>query len=167
MTTLRAKLVPWKTADIVAMAVLVGLGLVLLIVSWWAISGTTEFSAHLGWLAIGVGGVVVSALGMGLWLFVGRQRIAIRYTALAARARQYAVAAEGTSLEAGRGGGERHQRESQHDAASLDDGRPVANPRMSRYHRPDCLLVEGKQVKVQKRETHQRAGRRACEVCRP
>lgn len=167
MTTSKAKLVPWKTGDVVALSLLVGLGLVLLIVSWWGTSGTTEFAAHLGWLAVGAGGVVVSALGMGLWLFVGRQRVAVRYGVLAAGARQYAVAAEGASLEASRGGGEADQRESRCKAPSLDDARPVANAQMSRYHRPGCLLVKGKQVRAQERETHEGAGRRPCEVCLP
>jgi hypothetical protein len=38
---------------------------------------------------------------------------------------------------------------------------------MSFFHRADCLLMAGKEVRVAGRADHERAGRAACEVCRP
>lgn len=43
----------------------------------------------------------------------------------------------------------------------------VSGDRMSKYHRPECLLVKGKQVSAATLSEHAAADRTACDVCKP
>ncbi len=121
-------------------------GLVLLAMAWVGASGRQETSDQIAWLNLGIVGVLVPAVAGRLWVLRSRRTV------------QYRV---GMILDAA-------------DAVPLDViGQPVRPHRlvtaakMSRFHRPECLLVAGKALSDDSLAAHERAGRRPCEMCRP
>jgi hypothetical protein len=104
-------------------------------------AGTVDLRAQLAWTALAVGATIVSGAGNAMWL-------ASRYKLVRARIGKLSVPAVPVR-------------------PAQIDGRLVASRAMTRYHRPDCLMVRGKTVRAASPSVHHRAGRNPCGVCEP
>lgn len=117
-----------------------------------------DLRAQVRWLNVGTIGVVVLGAGNVVWYLVGRRANgALRrrvHAALAAQGRGAPIGASATSAPSGESG-----------ATASASGALVAGRGMTRFHRPDCLLVAGKTVRPATEATHHRRGRRPCGVC--
>jgi hypothetical protein len=120
----------------------------LLAGSWWAISDTGTLERQVNLLLPAVAALCVCLTACLGWVFVGRRRIALRRAQLAVQ-----VAARFPGPSTASDGARR---------AVL-----VAADSMTRYHRPGCQLVRGKDVRPDTRPAHEQAARRACGLCRP
>jgi hypothetical protein len=133
---------PWRLGDLIRLYAALAVGALLVLAAWLGASGTTKLSAQIAWVNAGIGGLIVGAAGIAWWLLTGRRSIGRRIERLA------------DTLYATPSG----------PAAAT---RLVAGPRMTRYHRPGCPLVEGKSVRPADEAEHRRAGLRPCGVCAP
>ncbi len=133
---------PPLTAVILAAAI----GLVLLVAAWSGASDQRESADQMAWLNIGVAGVVLTGAVGGSWVLRGRRAVEARLARLLSGADvvEPEVAPAPVAVE-----------------------RLVTALRMTRYHIPECLLVNGKALFPDTRATHERAGLRPCEMCRP
>ena len=141
---------PWHAGNHLSLAFLSLLGLGGIVLSWWMVAGTAEAATQQGWLDVGVVALLLAATGDALYLLNGRRRVRTRQRALALR---MTARADGLVRT---------------DSVRADSGGMVVTaPRMSRYHRAGCLLVQGKPVTWGSVAENVRAGRRPCGVCTP
>jgi hypothetical protein len=142
---------PWHAGNRLSLAFLSLLGVGGIVLSWWVVAGTAETVTQQGWLDVGVVAVLLAATGDALYLMAGQRVVRTRQQALALRL-------------AARAGGI-----AERDDVSADSvaGMVVTAPRMSRYHRSDCLLVRGRTVSRGSVAENRLAGRRPCGVCTP
>jgi hypothetical protein len=141
---------PWSSEHVVRLIIADGLGLILVLVGWWQAAGVGSVHAGIAWLNLCLAGLVVAAVGNGLWLLRARQAVGLARMRVLGAPRPVGVSSD------------RVYRPSDNGHAVL-----VAVPGLLRFHRPGCALVAGKQVRVASRVAHERAGRQACEVCEP
>ena len=120
-------------------------GLLLVFLAWYETSASVRLGSQVRWTNVGVAGVIVLGAGNLLWLLRGKRATG--------QLRRHVL-----------------------PLVALDDHTPVearpasplvAGPDMTRFHRADCPLVAGKQVRAAARESHVRAGREPCGVCLP
>ena len=105
---------------------------------------TGDLGRQSDWTALAVAALALGVLTSALWLLGGRRAVGRRRVDLAkAAAAIFEVPPT---------------------AAAQGDHR-VATVVMSRYHRPNCQMVRGKELVTVPVEEHQRAGRTACAVC--
>jgi hypothetical protein len=124
-------------------------GLALIIMAWNQASAITSVPVEQGWLKLAIAGFVIAGGADGIWILAGLRSVDRCSLALV-------LSQQGdrpVSESPGRNG---------HRAAPL-----VSGAKMSRYHRPNCLLMVGKAARGTSRAEHERAGLRPCEVCRP
>ncbi len=142
---------PWHAGNQLSLAFLSLLGLGGIVLSWWMVAGSAATATQQSWLDLGVVALLLAATGDALYLLNGRRAVRREQQALSLR---LAALADGDAAA---------------DAASTasDSGLVVTAPRMSRYHRPDCLLVRGKTVSRGTMAENRGAGRRPCGVCTP
>jgi hypothetical protein len=138
---------PWGRREFVGFAALTALGGAFLGAGYLGTSAELQLGEQVPFLDLGVAGVVVAGVGGVAWLTTGLRAV---------RSRKAAVLAQVRSRFDG--------------ASAVDDAAPgaevlVAGARMTRYHRPDCLLVAGKPVSPGSPADQRRAGRRPCGVC--
>ena len=114
--------------------------LTIVLVSWAAASTRLTAGEQTRYVALALGGVLVSAAGSARWLLGGRAAIGRRRSAL-------------LTLTV--------------PTAHIPDDRLVTSEAMTRYHRPDCDLVLNKACASRSRGEHHAAGRTACGICRP
>jgi len=119
--------------------------------AYWATAGTTDTATQFKWLEAGIAAVIVAAAGYGAWLLTGHRSIQQRKRVLT----RVLV----TSLDT------MDQRVP--DTAVDIRERVFVAPRMQMYHRSGCLLLAGKELVETTASDQQRAGRRACGMCRP
>lgn len=96
------------------------------------------------WAVLAVLAAVLSGAANGWWLLTGRRALAQRRQRLFGRGRGAPVG----------------PRIAEPDAL-------VAAAEMTRYHRAGCTLAHGKAVLGAPRSSHEAAGRRPCDWCRP
>ncbi len=127
------------------------LALAGLVVGWVGVSGTVRLSTQTGWLALGIGSLILAGFAMVGWLITGMVRIAaLRREVVATLTARSAVAQASATL-----------------AADTTAVYGVA-PGMRRYHRPDCRLLVDKRVTFDSvRGVHAAAGRTPCGICTP
>ena len=124
-----------------------GVGLLLLAVGYWGVSGTRVFSDQVSSARLAAIGVLLTHAGIVGSVIRGRRALAERRRACLPDVSAVAGAAPVT--------------------AAVPDGAPVAAPDMTRYHDPGCPFAAGKPGVAASAAEHERAGRRACGVCRP
>ena len=136
---------PWVVPDLFRWFFLLGLSVVGIVVAWWGVSGTASTGSQITWVNVGGAAVVVGGLGNMSWLLQGRRAVALRRRQLLGGLADVVTP----------------------PAVPVDGAKDmrVAVPGASRYHRPDCAAVEGKQVKEMSVARHERAGRRPCGLC--
>jgi hypothetical protein len=134
---------PWRKGDALRLWVLVGVGLIILVVSWAFSAHTTKFSHQLTCVAFAVLGIVIAIFGGITWLrralaVVGKERRCLRHEV---------AAIYGTTIAPDR-------------PSSL-----VFGEGMRRYHRADCDVVGGKPVGAIDPAAAREAGLSRCGMC--
>jgi hypothetical protein len=124
-----------------------GVGLLLLAAGYWGVSGTRVFSDQVSSARLAAIGVLLAQVGVVRSVIRGRRALAERRRACLPDVSSVAGAAPATT--------------------AIAAGALVAAPDMTRYHDPGCPFVAGKPVTAVSAAEHERAGRRACGVCRP
>jgi hypothetical protein len=155
MTTLRVpQSLPWRLNHLVVAYALNAAGLVALLASWFLTSGTVRDTSQVRWLVLGIGGVVISGATNAFWLLVGRSAVTARKRTVLSPI----LRVENLTAPAERCG----------DSVSIHSlDTLVAASGMKRFHRIECQLVDGKDVRAESLSEHHRAGRRPCGLCEP
>jgi hypothetical protein len=139
---------PWDRRNLVGFAVPTALGAGLLGASYFGVAAEVHLKNQVPFLDLGIAGLLVGTAGGVAWLAAGLRAVRLRKAAAVAMVRSRFSAA-GTVGPAGASEG------------------LVAGPRMTRYHRPGCPLVDGKDVSAAALAEHSAAGRRPCGMCAP
>ena len=137
---------PWPRE----IALVAGLGIVfaaaLIIIATVLASGEAQFSHQISWVSVAITGLIVAAVCNVFFILSARQAMRARAMRLGG----------GVALD-----------DEQRIMPLEHDGRLVAARAMTLYHRPDCILVQAKNVRAAARSLHERRGRKPCGVCRP
>ncbi len=147
MTAARRVLVavsPWSGAETVRLLGTCTIGLLAVVVAWWAAANQAALADQVSWLSLATLGFAVASWSSVRWLLRGRVAIGDRMTRLLPVAVFDLAAVE------------------QAPARAITLGRAPA-----RVHRPDCRLVAGKGWPVVAVDDPAAAGRERCGVCRP
>ena len=141
---------PWRHDEFISLCTAFAVAGVLVLASWYGASGTMSWTTAMGWVVLGMVGVVIAGAGSARWILSGTRAARIRERELASRLESML---DGATEEA--------------DASSSvsDSVKRVSGPRMTLYHRPDCPLVAAKSVSAKTMTQHLRAGRSPCGVC--
>jgi hypothetical protein len=146
--------VPWRVGDLTLTCALSTVGALAIVGAWFGCSGSLSATTEERWLAVGIIAAVVAGVGNGLWLLAGHRAVRQRSRAVTSRLLQLADPA--TDLQT-----------LVEPAARPVSVGLVATSAMGHYHRGDCHLVHGKDVRHQNTAQHVKAGRRPCGMCRP
>lgn len=137
---------PWDGRGVAGFAVSTALGAGLLVASYLGVSAELRLKDQVPFLDLGVAGLLAGAVGGVWWLAALVKAVRLRKAAAVALVRS-----RFDSVETG-------------GPAGPADGF-VAAAGMTRYHRPSCSLVSGKDVSAGSLAEHSTAGRRPCGVC--
>jgi hypothetical protein len=145
---------PWRSSDVLRLARGIGIGAIGLASAWVAASITSTVDRQLYWVALGVVSVLVAAFSMVAWLLFGLRAVGLTRHQVAAELRTWdGRATEPPDVERGH----------------ADPGSPqlfIASG-MTRYHKPDCLLIRGKESRPIDAGEIGASGLRPCGVCNP
>lgn len=120
---------PWRDADVIAVCLTSLIGVVLIVAAWFGAASAGTLTQQALWGTIAVAGLVVSGVGLSLWLLRLRRAIGHRRASLVSL--DPPAAPEPTPAPR------------THDTASL----PLVRAHgMRKVHDPDCPLVAGKDV---------------------
>jgi hypothetical protein len=136
---------PWTADQALKTVALVAIGAVAVLVAWAVISGRPGASQQLGFVCLGLGGVIVAFLGQASWLLHGRRAVGSRARYLLGEAPDNGAAVFPASSA---------------DALVAGDG-------LRWYHRGDCPVAAGQRFATVSRDKHEAAGRRPCGICQP
>ncbi|MFD7446292.1 hypothetical protein [Streptomyces sp. NPDC059909] len=125
---------PWQDRDALMVCGTTMAGLALLVTAWFGAGGTAVVARQTAWLNLAVAGFAVSAIGLCLWLLRVRRAVGERRIALISLA-------------------PREEPEDSYEATPLRRANTaqqqlVRATGMVRLHRPDCPLLDGKDVIV-------------------
>jgi hypothetical protein len=137
---------PWNRRNVTGFTVATALGAALLGASYVGVSAEVHLKDQVPFLDLGVAGLLVAAVGGVRWLAAGIKAVRVRKATDLALVRSRFGSVEATG-----------------PAGPSDDF--VATARMTRYHRPNCSLVAGKDVRAATAAEHSAAERRPCGVC--
>ena len=137
---------PWGSRELVQFVALSVASLVLLAAGWFGTGGEALLEDQVPFLNVAVAGLLVGAAGGGLWVIAGIRAVRTRKAAV-----KVLVAARADGPTAG--------------AVPVRSDMFVAGAAMTRFHRPGCSLVAGKELAAATRADHEQAGRRACGMC--
>lgn len=143
---------PWVLHDHVRLAQGLFIGAAAMLVGWHALAQTVLLSRQTLYFTIALGGLMLSAATVGVWLLAGLRAIRTRRALVQGGVLllvQLLPTGKTSLLTADQG------------------GELVSTPAMTRFHRGGCLLVEGKDVDAATRSEHLSAGKRPCPVCEP
>jgi hypothetical protein len=142
---------PWSSEHFTFLLVANALAVVLIAAGWYQASGALAFRTQLSWLELCIVGLLIAGAANALWLLRGRQAVALgRMQVLSARQRAelFPLAAPVVSLAT---------------APAPMAAMWVAGT--VRYHRPDCVLVVGKDARPL--AVDETSGLSPCEACQP
>jgi len=140
---------PWTSAELSRVVLSNALGAVLIGISWYQVAGQLTTRDELAWLNVGILGVAIAGISNAMWLLRGRRNIGLARVMILPDVPPRSATHWSDRL-----------------AEDLEN-QPVASAAMTRYHRPSCPLVEGKQTSAMSRRDHERAGKIPCELCEP
>ena len=134
----------WNRADLLRLFLPLTFGAIGLIYAWYQSSGEAEWRDNTRWIVIAVVSVAVAGAGVLMWLIAGSARLsASRRVVRAGLARRFTGRVRPVVL------------------ADATEERVTA-PRMRRYHRPLCQLMDGKTPLAVDLDSTELS---ACEVC--
>lgn len=132
---------PWQWRDLSRLVLGHAIGFVLIAMSWWNTRGDDDIRRQLRWLCLGVAGLILGGVASAVFFMRGRMAVGAARVDLLPD-----VPAVGAK------------------APVADEAGPVVSgPGMTRYHRPSCAMVAGREVSA----VRAMRGRHACEVCEP
>ena len=137
---------PWSRRNVTGFAVTAALGATLLGASYLGVSSEVQLKDQVPFLDLGIAGLLVATAGGVGRLAAGMKAVRLRKAAVVALVKWRFDSVETTG-----------------QAGPSNDF--VAAARMTRYHRPNCSLVGGKDVSAATLADHAAAGRRPCGVC--
>jgi hypothetical protein len=144
---------PWGRGPLVLLVVLAGLGALGMIVGWVGVSGTADLEEQARWLGVGIGSLILAGIGMVAWLVAGLVSLAtLRRSVLRDLAVRYP--AEVTA-----------RREETAPLQTVGTFGIAAG--MRRYHRADCDLLVGKDVRWLDAAALQGGDAIPCGMCKP
>ena len=144
---------PWGRGPLLLFAVLAVLGLIGMVVGWVGISGTADLEKQARWLGVGIGSLILAGFGMVAWLLAGLVAVgSLRRSVL----RDLALRA--TAAEA---------RPADETGGQAPVGTFGIATGMARFHRPECDLLVGKDVRWLDAEALHFAGANPCGMCSP
>ncbi|MGQ0844018.1 MAG: hypothetical protein ACT4QF_07765 [Sporichthyaceae bacterium] len=149
---------PWNRFAAFVTAVLVGLGLIGMFVGWFGTSGTADLESQAGWLALGIGSLILAGFGMVVWLLLGL---------IAVGALRREVVADLTARRAARAGEAVSAGAEAEAAAHASAGQFGIATGMRRFHRDGCDILVGKNVRWLDREALHFADALPCGMCKP
>jgi hypothetical protein len=150
---------PWTGVQVVGVAIANAVAIAAALVAWWAASGTGKATDQIASSSLALVGAVI-ALALNTWFLArGRQMVRVAQRAVMAERRFVAFRSD-TVPPAPNGSSDR-------GSQPVPGGYYLTVPGTSRYHRPSCALVAGKDRDTAPRSVHEQAGRQACEVCEP
>lgn len=126
-------------------------GLLVVSLAWWRMSGEATSDDQFRWLSLGVVGMIVCLAVSAAWVFAGMRAVGTRIRDAVPRRSEVAVPVVELRAVPDAGG----------------DDVLVAAAGMRYFHRSSCRLAQGKAVRAADRSAHVRDGRSACGVCRP
>lgn len=152
---------PWAGAQVARVATANAVAIAVTVVAWWAASGTGKATEQIGFSSLALVGAVI-ALAWNTW-FLARGRQMIRGAQGVVMSEQGFMPFRSDAAAPATNG------TSQHRARTVVPpvGHYLTVPGTSRYHRPSCPLVAGKDSDGAVRSVHEQAGRNPCEVCEP
>ena len=132
----------WSKRDTGTLGVLLAVGAVLVVASWFFAAGRADAGDQLVFVSLALVGAVVGMAAVVGWVVRGRRTISARRGRLLGTAPPAPVdAAQAVGL--------------------------VAGPNGRWFHRADCMLVDGRGWRASPRTEHESSGRLACPGCRP
>lgn len=155
-TRLARPSVPWRPADATRLFLLNGVGAFVVLLAWVGCGGTARLSHQFAWTSLGVVGFLTAAVGNGLWLLTGRRMVGVRLRQLLPLEAELDMTEPGSRAVPATA-----------DPLTYDPELLVAAEGGSRYHRPDCVLVRGKELETGSRSSFFDSPRTPCEVCEP
>lgn len=144
--------VPWLLGDVRTLFLSTTVGMLAVDTAWWGASGTGRLDHQVTWTVVAILGVVALGVGNFFWLLAGRRAVGSRLADVLVALELHADRADAGRAVAGL------------DAAVAADVTVVLEG-ATRYHRPSCLLVQGKSMAPATEQ--QRDDQRRCEMCRP
>ncbi|MEW6471369.1 MAG: hypothetical protein AB1679_03775 [Actinomycetota bacterium] len=149
----------WSATELLVLLGGLAAGAVILLGAWIGASGTSRYSSLVGWAAFGVAAPAVAGVAAASWILSGIKTIRRETAEMGARV---------TELAAGRDNGESAPIQARRAVPTiLSSEEFVASKGMTRFHRPDCLMVSGKPVTAASVLAHRSAGRVPCGMCLP
>lgn len=143
-------LAPWRLTDVFVLYAGAVVGATVVLLGWWGASGSLALSTQVMWVTVGVAGVLFAGVCSTAWLVSGRRAVGQRQQQLLGAWASVAAAAPAAATD---------------DEPVTADRPIVTGSGMTRYHRPDCPLVAGKDVAPI--AAPDAAALRPCGVCRP
>jgi hypothetical protein len=143
----------------------VGLGGIVVAVSWYVCAGDLKFSQQVGPTDAAIAGLLLAGIGNLGWLLHGRRALGERHRSLLPDVT--VDLAQAATVGTRRRLGATSATITPVPSAAVE---PlfVAGEGMERFHRPDCALAAGRADWTSRsRQEHVAAGRRPCGVCRP
>jgi hypothetical protein len=143
----------WRPVDRAAVALGNLAGLAAMLAAFAGASHEATPDRQIGWVDLGLAGLIVVAVANTAWLLAGRRACwRLRHAVL--------PAAPGAAWPAG-------NTATRPVAAAPASGLLVAAAAMTWYHAPNCPMVAGKDVAAYSEADHRNHGRRPCGVCLP
>jgi hypothetical protein len=138
---------PWSNDYRIRLIIANALGVVLIGIGWYQARGLSSVRTEISWLELSIVGLVIAGTANALWLLRGRQVVTLARVAVFADIprRQTTAAAD-------------HAHTQVTDVLVWAQG-------MTRFHRPDCLLVVNK--RFQRLTDTDTESLNPCEVCSP
>jgi hypothetical protein len=138
---------PWQRRELMFAVPGVAVGPVGLLVSWLGARSTRNWAEQDGWIAVGTLCLAISLAAAASWVRVGLRNMRTLQRTLVRGARTH-LSALSVAV-----------------APEQADGRLVTAAGLTLFHRPDCLLVNGKSVHSIAPGTEGSGDRTACRMC--
>jgi hypothetical protein len=151
---------PWAGVQVVGVATANTLAIAVTLGAWLAASGTGKATEQIAFSSLALVGAVIALASNAWFLARGRQMVRVAQGAVMGE-RRFVPFRSGAVLPVPNGSSDRRSQ------PLLAGGHYLTVAGTSRYHRPSCSLVAGKDCDTAPRSVHERAGRQACEVCVP
>lgn len=145
---------PWRSEDMVRLLAANVIGLATIGLSIYQSTQSSGVGGRLGWLNLGLAGLVIGGAGNGSWLLQGRRTVGVARQAILGPAPTTSPQAHTHVTRPEPVDGAKH--------LAL-----VAVVHGSLYHRVSCAFAHGREVTSACREEHEKAGLRPCGVCMP
>jgi hypothetical protein len=137
----------WRPVDLVAVGIGNATGLVVILAAWAGAGHEVVTGRQIGWVNLGIAGLVIITVANTLWLLAGRRACwRLRHQTLPAeRGLPWPV----------------ETRAEPHAAAV----RLVASGTMTWFHTTECRMAAGKDTRPATEAEHRAVGRRPCVIC--